>query len=97
MNITIKSNKEKLTNELKSYTHKKLEKLTPHQDNITRAQIIYSSERLKKQAEAIINMPGTQLVSHAEGESLQAAMDKLIDIMLRQIVKHKETHREKFQ
>ena len=93
MNIILKSNKETITAQLKEYTYKKLQKLAPHQDSITRIQIIFSNQPLKKTAEAIINMRGAQLVSHAEGETSQAAMDKLIDIMLRQIIKQKETHR----
>jgi putative sigma-54 modulation protein len=83
---------EAIDDKLTQYTHKKLEKLSCYKDIISDICISYSTDHIKKIAEAKINITGGQLVSHAESKTMSGAMDLLIDKMIRQVIKHKEKH-----
>ena len=93
MQILINSkHNEPIDQDIINYTEKKLEKINCHSDIITNINIYYSSDHIKKIAEAKINITGSQLIAQASCKTLTGAMDLLIDKIIRQIVKFKEKH-----
>lgn len=90
MQIEIHGHHYEVTDILKEYTHKKLEKLVPYADLISRVQINYRADKLNNIAESHITVIGNPLIASAESSNMNAAMDALIDKILRQIKKHKD-------
>ena len=90
MQINITSKNCDLSEQSKQYTHKKLEKLRPHEDIITSIAINYHTEKLEHIAEGHISLPGNTINARAEHKTSQGAMDGLIDKLVRLVVKHKE-------
>lgn len=92
MNITMTGHNYELTQELREFTEKKFEKLKPHSDTITSTHVIFNTDNLNQIAEAQIHVPGQTIVAKAESETMHAAVDALIDKLVRQLNKYKEKH-----
>ena len=90
MQKNINGNHVEITPQLKAYTEKKLAKLESYADLISHTQITYSQEKLKNIAQGQINVTGNPLIAKAEGTSMTAAMDALIDKLIHLVKKHKE-------
>jgi len=79
-----------VTPALRDYITGKLERLERHFDKVTNVHAVLSVEKLRKKAEATINVNGASLHANAEDEDMYAAIDALVDKLDRQIKKHKE-------
>ena len=90
MQTKINGNHVEITPQLREYTDKKLSKLESYQDLISHAQITFSQEKLKNIAQGQLSVTGNPIIAKAEGESMTAAMDALIDKLLLLIKKYKE-------
>lgn len=90
MQVNIAGHHVELTDSMKSYVTDKLEKLERHVDGITNVQVTLSVEKLRQIAEATLHVYGADIHATAEDEDMYASIDKLIDKLDRQILKHKE-------
>jgi len=90
MQVNISGHHVELTDAIREYVLKKLNKLAGHYDNITNAQITLSVEKLRQKAEALLHISGAEVVASSENEDMYAAIDLLIDKLNRQLSKHKE-------
>ena len=79
-----------ITPSLKEYVGAKMEKLERHHDHINHMHVILSVEKLEHRAEAKLDVTGSQLFADARMEDMYAAIDRLVDKLDRQVVKHKE-------
>jgi len=90
MQVNITGHHVELTDSMKNYVIEKLEKLERHIDGITNVQVTLSVEKLRQIAESTLHISGADIHATAEDEDMYASIDKLIDKLDRQILKHKE-------
>ena len=93
MQINISGHHIDLTTAIKDYVTNKFERLERHQDKITSTNVILSVDKLRQKAEATIHVSGKDFFADCESEDLYAAIDLLTDKLDRQLIKHKEKHR----
>lgn len=97
MQVNISGHHVEVTQALKDYVTKKLDRLAAHFDNITNVQVTLSVEKLLHKAEAILHIRGADINATAESDDMYAAIDDLSDKIDRQLVKHKEKTLDRMQ
>ena len=92
MNIDLTGHHIDLTDSLRNYVNEKMGKLERHFDHVTKTHVILEVDKKRHIAEATVHVPGSNGNVHANAEhsDMYAAIDKLIDKLDRQILKHKE-------
>lgn len=75
---------------LKSFCDKKLERLNTFSDDITQIHVTFTITHLQHKAEANIAVKGPSIHASSEAHDFFAAVDVLIDKLARQLKKHKE-------
>lgn len=94
MQITISGHHLDITDPIRNYVATKLTKLERHFQPINSIAVILSVDKLIQKAEANIHVSGAELFANAEHEDLYAAIDALSNKLDRQLIKHKEKHRD---
>lgn len=89
MNIQITGRHVEITEAIKSYVEEKVGKVEHYFDHIVSAKVILSVEKEVQVAEAIVGVPGVEIVAKAEDRDLYAAIDMMEDKLARQLRKHK--------
>ena len=79
-----------ITPAIRSFVDEKFERLERHFENITNIHVILTVEKGRQKAEATIHVNRGNIFAEAESEDMYAAIDKLIDKLDRQVIKHKE-------
>lgn len=79
-----------LTPALKDYASEKFQKLERRYTSINKVNISFHIEHLAHIAEATLHFEGADFHASAEDTEMYAAIDKLIDVLIGQITKHKE-------
>lgn len=90
MQLSISGHHIEVSNALREYVTGKLKKLERHYDHITNLHVVLSVEKLSQKAEATAHVSGAELFADAVADDLYAAIDKLLDKLDRQVIKHKE-------
>lgn len=90
MQINIKGHHVDLTDSLQEYVHSKFEKLERFFEHITNVHVILKVEKLNHIAEATLHVSQGDIHAMAEEENMYAAIDGLVDKLVRQLTKHKE-------
>lgn len=90
MNLSVTGQHLDVTDPLKDYVHEKMNKLERHFDHLTDIHVILSVEKLRQQAEAVLDLAGARIHAEAEEHDMYAAIDALTDKLDRQVIKHKE-------
>ena len=93
MQLSISGHHLDITDAINSYVGSKFDKLDRHNKFITKAHVILSVEKLEQKAEADIHVAGGNIHADAIDENLYTAIDKMINKLDRQLIKHKEKHR----
>jgi len=93
MQLTISGHHIDVTEALREYVTTKISRLERHHDRITNTHVILSVEKLQQKAEATLHISGADLFADSESQDLYAAIDTLADKLDRQLIKHKEKHR----
>ena len=93
MQLTISGHHLDVTTALREYVTAKISRLDKHHDQITNTHVILSVDKLQQKAEATLHIAGADLFANAESQDLYAAIDLLSDKLDRQLIKHKEKHR----
>jgi putative sigma-54 modulation protein len=94
MQLTISGHHVEVTDALREYVTTKVAKLERHHDRITSTHVILSVEKLQQKAEATLHVAGADIFANSQSEDLYAAIDTLTDKLDRQLIKHKEKHRD---
>lgn len=92
MNITITGRHMHVSDRLREYAEKKLQKLETYFDQLIDAHIIMYVEKLEHGAEVVINGDGIQFHGREKASTLYSAIDLLFEKMEKQIMKYKEKH-----
>jgi putative sigma-54 modulation protein len=79
-----------VTPALKDYVDSKLERIARHFDNLGKAHVVLTVEKLSQKAEATIHVSGGTVHAVGTGQDLYAAIDGLADKLDRQVKRHKE-------
>ncbi|MRI34129.1 ribosomal subunit interface protein [Endozoicomonas sp. OPT23] len=90
MQVNISGHHVEVTDSMKDYVTKKLDRLGAHFDNITNVQVTLSVEKLQHKVEASLHVRGADINAAAESDDMYAAIDNMSDKLDRQLVKHKE-------
>lgn len=90
MQVNISGHHIELTTALKDYVIQKTDRLSRHFDQISNVDVVLSVEKQRQAAEANIHVSGKDLFANAEDNDMYAAIDKLVDKLDRQLIKHKE-------
>jgi putative sigma-54 modulation protein len=93
MQLTISGHHIDVTEALREYVTNKISRLEKHHDRITNTHVILTVEKLQQKAEATLHISGADLYADSESEDLYAAIDSLTNKLDRQLIKHKEKHR----
>ncbi|GAA4647774.1 MULTISPECIES: ribosome hibernation-promoting factor, HPF/YfiA family [Kistimonas] len=97
MQVNISGHHVEVTESLREYVTKKLNKLAEHCDSITNIQVTLSVEKVRQLAEATLHIRGADIAASAEHEDMYAAIDLMADKLDRQILKHKEKNIDRMQ
>ncbi|MGL4860358.1 MAG: ribosome hibernation promoting factor [Enterobacteriaceae bacterium] len=94
MQITISGHHVEVTDALREFVTGKFSKLDQYFDRINQAQVILSVEKLQHVAEATLFVNGGELHASSEQPDMYAAIDTLVDKLVRQLTKHKDKLRQ---
>ncbi|MFH1453447.1 MAG: ribosome-associated translation inhibitor RaiA [Armatimonadota bacterium] len=95
MQVTIKGKNIDLTESLKDYATKKIEKISRYFDQIASADITFSTERQMHIIEVNIHVNGEILRGEEKTGDMYGSVDKVIDKLEKQIKKRKEKNSNK--
>jgi putative sigma-54 modulation protein len=95
LNLEIRGRHLDVKETIRGYIEERAERLTRYYNRITKMQFVLSKQGVKFSAEVVVSAPRAgQLVAEATEEGLQAAVDKALDKMERQIRRFKEKLRD---
>jgi putative sigma-54 modulation protein len=90
MQIKISGHHVEVTEALRSYVEKRMERVRRHFDQVIDLQVTLTVEKLEQKAEATLHVSGNALHAVAVDERMYAAIDLLADKLDRAVLKHKE-------
>ncbi|CCE22345.1 ribosome hibernation-promoting factor, HPF/YfiA family [Methylotuvimicrobium alcaliphilum] len=90
MQISVSGHHIEVTESLRTFVESKFEKLERHFDHVTDVHVVLTVEKLNQKAEATVQISGAKLFAEDTQEDMYVAIDKLVDKLDRQIIKHKE-------
>jgi putative sigma-54 modulation protein len=94
MHLNISGHHVEITDSLRAYVQKKLERVVRHFDHVIDVHCVLTVEKLVQKAEATLHMRGETVHAIAEDANMYAAIDALVDKLDRRVVKHKEKARD---
>lgn len=89
MKITTTARHYELTPALRDYAEKKVFNLKKYFDQIVNAHITFSLEKYRHAVEIKVHVNGRDFKSREESEDMYASIDRAVDKLERQILKHK--------
>jgi len=90
MNLNLTGHHLEITPAIRAHVLSKLEKVKRHFDNVIDVGVVLSVDKLVQKAEATIHVSGKNLFAEAADSNLYVAIDTLVDLLDRQVLKHKE-------
>jgi putative sigma-54 modulation protein len=90
MNINLTGRHLEITPAIREHVTAKLGKIKRHFDNVIDINVILSVDKLQQKAEATVHMSGKTVFAETDDGNLYVAIDNLIDLLDRQILKHKD-------
>ena len=90
MQINLTGHHVEITDSLRNYVDTKFSKLERHFDHISNVHVILNVEKLNQKAEATVHLSGAEVFASSENTDMYAAIDSMVDILDRQVIKHKE-------
>ncbi|APX05026.1 MULTISPECIES: ribosome hibernation promoting factor [Vibrio] len=90
MQINIQGHHVDLTDSMQDYVQSKFQKLERFFDHINQVQVVLKVEKLNQIAEATLHINQGEIHASSNDESMYAAIDSLVDKLVRQLNKHKE-------
>ena len=90
MNINLTGRHLEITPAIREHVTAKLGKINRHFDNLIDINVILSVDKLKQKAEATVHMSGKTVFAETDDSNLYVAIDNLVDLLDRQIIKHKD-------
>ena len=99
MKVTVQSIHFDADKKLKDYVEQKVSKLGTYFDGVTGSEVrlkLENSTKLEnKIAEVKVSIPGNDLFVKKQSQSFEGATDEAVDVLKKQIVKHKDKLKRK--
>ncbi len=95
MNLTVTGHHVDVTPAIREYVAQKVGRIRRHFDRVIDVNVTLSVEKLRQMAEASVRIRGRSIVVQSEDADMYAAIDRLIDKLDRQILRHKSKRSEK--
>ena len=90
MQININGHHVDITDSMQDYVNSKFQKLERFFEHINSCNVVLKVEKVTQIAEATLHVNQGDIHATAEDESMYAAIDSLVDKLVRQLNKHKE-------
>ena len=90
MQLNVTGHHVEVTESMRGYVEKKLERIGRHYDQVLDVHCILTVEKLRQKAEATLHVSGTAIHADATDANMYAAIDLLTDKLDRCLKKHKE-------
>jgi putative sigma-54 modulation protein len=90
MNINLTGHHLEITPAIRDHVTSKLGKIKRHFDHLIDINVILSVNKLVQKAEATVHLSGKTVFAEADDDNLYVAVDKLVDLLDRQVLKHKD-------
>ena len=90
MQINIQGHHVDLTDSMQDYVHQKFQKLERFFEHINNVHVVLRVEKVLHVAEATLHVNQGDIHAAADEENMYAAIDSLVDKLVRQLNKHKE-------
>ncbi|WP_394128590.1 ribosome hibernation promoting factor [Vibrio hepatarius] len=90
MQINLTGHHVDLTNSMQDYVNEKFQKLERFFDHINSIHVVLKVEKLNQIAEATLHVNQAEIHASSDDENMYAAIDSLVDKLVRQLNKHKE-------
>ncbi len=92
MNLNITGRHMDITPAIRDHVLSKLDKVKRHFDQVIDINVILGVDKLVQKAEATVHLSGKTVFAESSDENLYVAIDKLVDSLDRQVLKHKDKH-----
>ena len=90
MQLSVTGHHVDVTEAMRAYVEKKLERVVRHFDSVIDVRCILTVEKLNQKAEATLHVSGNAIHADATDANMYAAIDALTDKLDRLVKKHKE-------
>ena len=90
MQINLTGHHVDLTDSMQDYVNEKFQKLERFFDHINSVHVVLKVEKLRQIAEATLHVNQAEIHASSDDENMYAAIDSLVDKLVRQLNKHKE-------
>ncbi len=90
MKVNVSGHHIEITESLQAFVEDKMSKLERHFDGIVSAQVTLTVVKDRMTAESNLAVGGPDLHASAEGDDMYAAIDQMVEKLIRQLQKHKE-------
>jgi putative sigma-54 modulation protein len=94
MQLNVTGHHVEVTESMRAYVDKRLDKLKRHFDHVIDVHVVMSVEKLQHKAEATVHVSGNNIHAEAIDTDMYAAIDALVDKLDRSVIKHKEKQRD---
>ena len=79
-----------VTQAIKDYADKKLERIKKHSTHITSVHVSFHIENKQQVAKGIVHIAGAEIFAHQSSDDLYKSIDLLSDKLITQLEKHKK-------
>ena len=90
MRVTISGQRVEITGTLREYIRRKLTRIDRHFGPVLRSHVLLHVARNRHRVETTVHTKGAQWHATAEDNDMYAAIDRVVDKLDRQAIKHKE-------
>ena len=90
MNINLTGRHLEITPAIREHVNTKLGKVKRHFDHVIDINVILSVDKLQQKAEATVHLSGKTIFAETDDSNLYVAIDNLVDLLDRQVLKHKD-------
>jgi putative sigma-54 modulation protein len=90
MQLKLTGHHVEVTESMRAYVEKKLERIVRHFDHVIDVNCVLTVEKLEQKAEATLHVSGADIHADAIDGNMYAAIDLLADKLDRSVKKHKE-------
>jgi putative sigma-54 modulation protein len=90
MNLSVTGQHFEVTPAIRQYLDDKFGRVSRHFDHVIDISVVLKVEKQRQHVEANIHVQGKDLFAETTHEDMYAAIDELIDMLDRQVLKHKE-------
>ncbi|HXS31329.1 MAG TPA: ribosome-associated translation inhibitor RaiA [Steroidobacteraceae bacterium] len=94
MQLKLTGHHVEVTDSMRAYVQKRLERVKRHFDNVIDVTFVMSVDKLQHKAEATVHVSGGNIHADAIETDMYAAIDALVDKLDRSVLKHKEKQQD---